>query len=318
MKAPAFWYKPPGFMAALLFPLSLFWQMGTGVRRWLATPYRAKKPVICVGNLVAGGAGKTPSALAIALVLQQAGKSPVFVTRGYGGEMQGPIQVDPGRHSARDVGDEALLLACVAPTFIGRDRAAAIMEAEKHGSHIVLDDGLQNPHILSDLGFLVIDGEAGLGNGYVIPAGPLRETLTMAMTRVTAVIIVGGRDDHRIKERMQCPMIRTEWHPDLPDDFPRGDIFFAFAGIGRPQKFYATCSTAGLTLAGTMDFPDHHIFSDSDLTKLRGDAEACGARLLTTEKDYVRLPHDFRKTVTVFSARLEFDDAAAIKRLLRI
>jgi len=318
MKAPAFWYKPPGLIAALLFPLSLFWQAGTGIRRWLATPYRARKPVICVGNLVAGGAGKTPSALAISHVLQQAGKSPVFVTRGYGGEMQGPIEVDPGRHNARDVGDEALLLACAAPTFIGRDRAAAIREAEKHGSHLVLDDGLQNPHILPDLGFLVIDGEVGLGNGYVIPAGPFRETLSMAMTRVTAVIIIGGRDDHRIKGRMQCPMIRAEWRPNLPEDFPRSDNFFAFAGIGRPQKFYATCRAAGLALAGTMDFPDHHIFSDADLAQVKREAEAHGARLLTTEKDYVRLPHDFRKAVTVFSAKLEFDDMTAIKRLLRI
>jgi tetraacyldisaccharide 4'-kinase len=319
MKAPKFWYKPPGVEALLLWPASLLWRLGAFVRRLLApSPYRAKIPLICVGNAVVGGAGKTPTALAIAHILQQAGKKPVFAARGYGGNIRGPVSVDLDRHSALDVGDEALLLAGSAPTFIGHDRVAAVQEAEKHGTHVVLDDGLQNPHLRAELAFVVIDGETGLGNGFMMPAGPMRESFHDAMSRASAAIIIGERDMHNVGARIHKPTLRAHWQANLPDDFPRGEEFFAFSGIGRPEKFYKTCRAAGLTLVATEDFPDHYYFSDTDLARLTGKAMSLKARLLTTEKDWVRLPHNLRAKITAFPVKLTFEDEAMLKRMLKI
>jgi len=318
MRTPSFWYRPPGAAAVLLSPLTCFWRVGGFVRRLVASPYRAGKPLICIGNIVAGGAGKTPAALAIAHRLLESGHSPVFVSRGYGGSERGPLRVDPDRHSAREVGDEALLLARRAPTFIGRDRVAAIREAEKHGSHIVLDDGLQNPSVVPDIAFLVIDGATALGNGFLIPAGPLRESLAEAMRRITAIILVGENVEQKIAGRARCPIVRASWQPNLPDDFPRGEKFIAFAGIARPEKFYATCRKAGLTLIGTEEFSDHHLFTGRELAQLRQQTEKQKARLLTTEKDWMRLPNDFRAQVTAFPVTLVFEDEGVIKRLLNL
>lgn len=317
MKAPAFWYRPRGIAAYALAPLGLLWRGGTAIRRLSARPWKAKKPVICIGNLVAGGAGKTPTALAVANILQQNDNIPVFVTRGYGGQLRGPLQADPDRHSVYDIGDEALLLSCAAPTFVGRDRAAAIREAERHGTHVILDDGLQNPHVRPDIGLLVIDGETGFGNGLLIPAGPLRETLGEVLPRVKAAIII-GEDEHNIAKRLSCPVLRARWQAELPLEFPQVSEFFAFAGIAHPAKFYATCREAGLSLAGTRDFPDHHIFSEAELEELGEAALEAGARLLTTEKDWVRLPRAFRMQVTALPARLVFEDLAAVKRVLGV
>jgi tetraacyldisaccharide 4'-kinase len=320
MKAPGFWYDSPGLCSYLLWPLSLFWRAGTAARHIFARPYRARIPMICIGNVVTGGAGKTPMALALAHLLQQAGKQPVFVTRGYGGTKTGPDRVDLDRHSALDVGDEALLLAGTAHTFFGRNRAQAVQAAEKHSrpTHILLDDGLQNPHLQPDISFLVIDGDSGIGNGFVMPAGPLRETLGSAAKRVDAVVIVGDSDRQNIAARLRCPVIRAHWQPQISADFPRTEKFVAFAGIGRPEKFYATCRKAGLDLAATMDFPDHHYYTDRELSRLRSRAAAEGARLLTTEKDWVRLPLNARVQTLALPAKLVFEDEATIKRLLGV
>lgn len=318
MKTPAFWFESPGLLSTLLLPAAFLYRIGARLRRVFASPYRAKIPVVCIGNLVAGGAGKTPAALAIAALLKETGKQPVFVTRGYGGKERGPLQIDPARHTSRDVGDEALLLARVAPVYAGRDRAAAIRLAESHGTHIILDDGLQNPNVLPDLAFLVVDGTAGFGNGYLIPAGPLRETFAEAIKRVTAIILIADKAEQKIILPVRCPILRAQLRPDLPADFSRTQRFFAFAGIARPEKFYASCRQAGLNVTGTEDFSDHHNFSTDELSKLQDKAAAQKAVLLTTEKDWVRLPDDMRKKTRVFPVKLVFDDEGSIKRLLKI
>lgn len=317
MKTPAFWYKPPGLKAKMLSPLVPVWRAGGEFRRKFSkAPYRANIPVICVGNIVTGGSGKTPTALAFAQLLKESGQSPVFVTRGYGGREKGPLRVDLSRHTARNVGDEALLLAQVAPVWVGRNRAAAIRAAEQDGTHIIMDDGLQNPTVRPDASFLVINGATGFGNGLMVPAGPLRETLDEALRRVSAIVLIGERDQKNVTQWIHEPVFRARLRLNLAADFPRGDKFFAFAGIGHPKKFYEICRRAGLTLAGTKDFGDHHIFTAGERAALVRKAEAAGARLLTTEKDWVRLPPDFRAQVLTVPVKLVFDYPAALMRVL--
>lgn len=319
MKTPSFWYAKKQTLAArILAPAARLYALGGKLRRMLATPYHPKLPTICVGNIVAGGAGKTPVALTVASLLLQQGGKPVFVTRGYGGAEHGPLHVDPARHTARDVGDEALLLSRVAPVWVGRDRAAAIRAAEPHGTHIILDDGLQNPHIAPHITLLVIDGEAGLGNGLVIPAGPLREDLRAGLRRAKAVIITGKTDAHNLAAAAPCPVLRATWEAQPGPHFPQDAPFLAFAGIGRPAKFYDTCRAMGLHLVATRDFPDHHMFTANDLRELEQQAQSARARLLTTEKDWVRLPQDAQAKIIPLPATLHFDDMALLEKALRI
>ena len=316
MKAPAFWYGPDSLQARLLAPLGQVYRAAGILRRAVAVPYRASVPVICIGNVVAGGAGKTPTALALAALLKKQGANPVFVSRGYGGTEAGPLRVDLESHTAQEVGDEALLLAAKAPCWIGHGRAAAVRAAEPHASHIILDDGLQNPTVAPSISLLVIDGETELGNGRLIPAGPLRETLEDALRRVSAVVII-GEDQQNITPRLTKPIVNASLQPRLPDGFPRQRDYFAFAGIGRPEKFYALCREAGLNIVSTLDFPDHHPFSAKELNDLAEHARVRKEKLITTAKDWARLPADFRTQVEVLPVELVFEDEAALMRLIQ-
>lgn len=306
MKAPAFWHKPLTLKAKLLLPLSgLFW-LGGFLRRLSSAPYSAKIPVICVGNIVAGGAGKTPTAIALANMLLEQNARPVFVTRGYGGSEHGPLRVDPTQHTAKQVGDEALLLARVAPVWIARNRASAIKAAEAEATNILMDDGLQNPTFKPSKSFLVLDGTTGIGNGQLIPAGPLRESLSRALKHIDAVIMV-GEDATNIAGQIHKPILHAYIRTDLPDDFPHEGKFFAFAGIGRPEKFYQTCREASLDLIGTADFADHHIFTELELLNLESKALKQHAKLLTTEKDWIRLPPNWQVKVKTLPIKMVFD-----------
>lgn len=322
MKTPRFWYPSPNettasLLSDMLLPLSCAFKAGGALRRIFAHPHAGRVPVICIGNVVAGGAGKTPTALALARILKDRGQKPVFVTRGHGGHGQ-LTYVDLTHHEAHDVGDEALLLADYAPTWAGHDRAAAIRQAESHGTVIIMDDGLQNPHIKPTASILVVDGETGIGNGRIIPAGPLRESLAAALSRATAMIVIGDRDRHNIAARATIPVFRARLQPILFPGFPKDGRFVAFAGIGHPQKFYATARAAGLDIADTLDFPDHHSFTEADIDALRLRAEELGARLLTTEKDAVRLPPDFRAQTVILPVTLIFDDPRAETEISRL
>ncbi len=310
MKTPRFWYPQPGDKTSelevmLLSPLSHVFEAGTALRRKLASPYRSPKPLICIGNVVAGGAGKTPTALALASMFKEYGYKPVFVTRGYGGS--GSVRcVDLHRHDAGDVGDEAMLLSAVAPTWVGRDRVKAVREAETHGSMIIADDGFQNPNLSPSASILVIDGEAGIGNGRIIPAGPLREPLGDALNRATVIVVIGN-DRYNIASRAKLPVFQAHLEPQAPRGFKAAGKYIAFAGIGRPSKFFATAKSMKLDLAATREFPDHYVYTTEDIDSLRLDAEVMGARLVTTEKDAVRLPPYFRSEVIVIPIRLVFD-----------
>lgn len=322
MKTPRFWYPQrghcsPALWSDLLVPFSSLFKAGTFLRRAFAKPYHAQVPVVCVGNVVAGGAGKTPTALALAQIFQDRGQKAVFVTRGYGGK-GAPTCVDLACHNAADVGDEALLLAASAPTWAAHDRVKAVREAETRASVIIMDDGLQNPNIAPDTSILVVDGDVGIGNGRVIPAGPLRESLLCALNRVAAMIIIGDRDRQNLAAQARVPVFRAHLQPRLPLGFPREAKFIAFAGIARPSKFYATARSLGLNVVETRDFDDHHAYSAADIDALRLLAKERGALLLTTEKDAVRLSPEFHDEVEILPVRLVFDDPGAEKALAGI
>jgi len=314
MQAPGFWRRG-GMPAVLLAPAGALYALAGRLSRRLARPARAACPVICVGNLLAGGTGKTPAALALAERLGALGRRPVFLTRGYGGVARGPLLVDPARHGAREVGDEPLLLAAAAPTVVARDRAAGAVLAAAQGDVIVMDDGFQNPRLAKDLSLLVFDGGVGLGNGRCIPAGPLREGLAAGLARADACLLI-GEDATGLAPRLAGrPLLRAGLEP--LDRALAGRRVLAFAGIGRPEKFFATLRALGAELAACRGFPDHHVYRPAELAALRAEAAAAGARLVTTEKDLARLPPAERRDVTALAVRLVFADRDALDRLLQ-
>ena len=315
MRAPDFWDAPPGVAAALLAPLGMAWAGAARLRRAVAQPYRAPVPVVCVGNLVAGGSGKTPVVLSLARLLAGQGAAVHVVTRGYGGQLAGPVQVDPVRHDAEAVGDEALLIAEPAPCWVARDRAPGIRAAAAAGAELVLlDDGFQNPNVEKDLSLLVIDAGYGFGNGRVIPAGPLREPAAAGLARADAVVLIGDGDAPDAVRAAGCPILYASLEPVQGGRFS-GQRVIAFAGIGRPAKFFASLHNVGAELVAQHAFPDHHRFHAGELARLGTQAKAADARLVTTAKDRIRLPAGTRD-IDVLEVELHWRDPNALMQLL--
>jgi tetraacyldisaccharide 4'-kinase len=297
MRDPAFWWRSPGLASALLAPFGHLY--GTVTAGRLRRPGRGTGvPVVCIGNPTVGGAGKTPTALAVARWLQAAGERPAFLTRGYGGRLAGPVRVDPAVHAAAEVGDEALLLARVAPTMVSRDRVAGAAAAREQGaSVVVMDDGFQNPSLVKDVSLLVVDAQRGIGNGRVFPAGPLRAPLAAQLERADALLLIGAGTAADLvgaaAEQRGLPVFRGRLQPDgAAVAALRGRKALAFAGIGDPEKFFATLRAAGIETPACRAFPDHHRYVRSEADALVRQAERDGLILLTTEKDLVRLAKD--------------------------
>ncbi len=316
MKAPKFW-QHDGLMARLLSPLSHGVTAAGRMRRAIKKTRRVKAPVLCVGNLVAGGAGKTPVAIAIADRLIARGATPHFLSRGYGGTITGPTRVDPTRHRAEHAGDEALLLARTAPCWIARHRPSGGAAAAHYGADVVvMDDGFQNPSLRKDLSVIVIDGRYGLGNRRVMPAGPLREPYADGIARADAAILL-GEDEAGIREVLPSglPVLHADIVP-ADTDHLTGKTVFAFAGIARPEKFYATLEAVGCTIAGTRSFADHHIFNPAQIGWLLDKAAMLDALPVTTEKDWVRLPDVVRDRFATLPITIRWRDDAALDALL--
>jgi tetraacyldisaccharide 4'-kinase len=315
---PRFWERPPGLAAGLLAPLGAGWDTAGRLRRVLARPYRAPVPVVCVGNLVAGGAGKTPVVLALCRYFAARGIAVHVVTRGYGGSEAGPGRVDPLRDNTERVGDEALLLAQAAPCWVARDRAAGVRAAAAAGAALVLlDDGFQNPSIAKDLAFVVVDAGQGFGNGRVIPAGPLRESLGRGLARADAVILLAGHGEPptAMPADIDRPVVPAIMAP-LGGGHLAGERVVAFAGIGRPEKFFATLRGLGAEIVGERAFPDHCRFRPEDIAALQDMAHRRRARLVTTAKDIVRIPPAARGAIEVLGVEIRWPDPAALTRCL--
>jgi tetraacyldisaccharide 4'-kinase len=326
-ETPSWWYSDKGAVAFALAPLAALYGRIAEARAARVTPYRSRLPVICIGNFTAGGGGKTPTAIAVASLLQGLGARPCFLTRGYGGSSKGPMLVGKGQ-SAADVGDEPLLLGEHAPTMIAADRAAGARAIEQtDASVIVMDDGFQNPGLGKDLSLIVVDAGSGIGNGLLMPAGPLRAPLDPQIARADALVVIGSGDQATpladafktkgkpvLKARM-VPRQDARWLGVLP--------VIGFAGIARPGKFFATLKSHGARLIDERSYPDHYRYSARQARSLLREARAYNAMLVTTEKDWVRLPDEegtaqgelkFRSRP--FPIAVEFDDAAAVKQLL--
>ena len=313
MRTPEFW-KKDGVAAALLSPLGALYGWSVRARQARANPFRPKARVLCVGNLTAGGSGKTPIAIALSHILAARGLKIAFLSRGYGGRLPGPLQVDPARHTAADVGDEPLLLAAHGTAIVARDRVEGARLADSLGADVILmDDGFQNFQIAKDLSLIVVDAASGFGNGRLIPAGPLREPVAQGLARADAVVLMG--DGTPALPPFAGPILRAHIVPTAPEAL-RGRSVFAFAGIGRPEKFFTMLRTLGAQVLAAQSFPDHHRFTAAELSALKQAAQKSGALLVTTEKDFVRLDPAARKDIVPVPVHAAFSDDAALQRLL--
>ncbi|MDB5414703.1 MAG: lpxK [Rubritepida sp.] len=304
-------------MPLLLSPVAAIYANATA-RRMAQPGWHAPIPVICCGAATAGGAGKTTLAIDLGRRLAARGVAGHFLLRGYGGSVKGPVRVEPSRHNSEAVGDEALLLAALAPTWVSADRAAGAHHAVDAGAGaIVMDDGLQNPTLEKTVSLLTIDGVYGFGNGHVIPAGPLRESVASAAARCTAAVLIGA-DETGALEMLPpgMPVLRGDLVPGPEMAALSGKNVFAFCGIANPRKFFTTLRQGGAVIAGTESFADHYPFDGGDLRQLLAQAELLGAIPVTTRKDWVRVPPEYQNKVQVVSITLDWEDPTQIEALL--
>ena len=323
MREPAFWYRPSSWISIVLSPLGAFYGL-ISAQRLQREGFDAGIPVLCVGNYHVGGAGKTPMVLALTRMLRDLGETPVVLSRGYGGRLHGPVKVDPDRHAAADIGDEPLMMARTVPVVVARDRISGVALARSQGASVILmDDGFQNPAIAKDASLIVIDGDRGLGNGLVFPAGPLRAPLPPQLARTDALIVVGdGTAAASVAAAIAAqgrPVLSAHLRADDASAAPlRGKRVLAFAGIGDPPRFFRTLRASGIEIVRDRAFADHHPYAQAEIEALIAEAKPDALTLVTTEKDLARLRSggrlaSYAQEIVPFAVTLEFDDAAKLR-----
>lgn len=319
MREPAFWYRPRSFKSHFLRPLGALYG-AIAERRMLRKGIDAGIPVLCVGNYHVGGAGKTPTVLALTHLLRDLGETPVVLSRGYGGRLRGPVMVDADRHTADDVGDEPLMMVRNVPVAVARDRVDGVALARSQGATVILmDDGFQNPGVMKDASLIVIDSERGLGNGKVFPAGPLRAPLRGQFSRTDALVVIGdGHAADGVASEVAArdrPVLRARLKPDA-ESLARlaGKRVLAFAGIGDPERFFRTLRNHQIDVVRTRAFADHHVFAPTEIAGLVAEARAEQLVLVTTEKDRARMRgKDMPQEILHFAVTLDFDDPARLR-----
>tara|TARA_Y100001970_G_scaffold293794_1_gene443271 strand:- start:866 stop:1858 length:993 start_codon:yes stop_codon:yes gene_type:complete len=318
LKAPKFWYlKKDTYLSSSLFPLSLLFRLGTKLRSLFSKEKQSELPIICIGNIVVGGAGKTPVSLKIGQMLIEAGYSPHFVSKGYAGLEKNNTLIESW-HSPKRVGDESILLAEVAPTWVGVDRNRSFNLAKDKGADcIVMDDGFQNPTIKKDFSIIVINGEQEFGNKRVIPSGPLRESINRGLTRTNLIIVI-GKISNEIKEKIpsHIPIIYSSFAINNENKTFKGQKILAFAGIAYPEKFFNSLRDQGAKLVKEIIYPDHHIYDENDLLNLAEIANKTQSILVTTKKDFVRIPKSYRSLVNTLEGKIEFEDENLLLEIL--
>jgi tetraacyldisaccharide 4'-kinase len=326
MREPAFWHRPASWSSRLLMPLGALYGAVAG-RRMQRPGFDAGIPVLCVGNYHTGGAGKTPSVLALTKLLRDLGETPVVLSRGYGGGLRGPVMVDLARHAAADVGDEPLMLARTVPVAVARDRRSGVALARSQGASVILmDDGFQNPAVAKDASLIVIDANRGLGNACLFPAGPLRAPLNLQLARTDALIVIGeGMAANAVAAEIAArgrPVLSAHLKPtDASVAALAGKRVLAFAGIGDPGRFFRTLRAGGIELVRERAFADHHPYAQGEIEMLIAEARRDGLTLVTTEKDLARLRTtgglpSWASDIVPFAVTLEFDDAAGLRKFV--
>ena len=321
MRAPAFWFNPPakpGFWPRVLHPLSILWRAISDRRQKRGKHLRVSVPVVCVGNINVGGTGKTPTVIKLLSVFNALGIAAHVISKGYGGSTKGPLRVDEVTHTASDVGDEPLLIAAFGPCWVAKDRAAGAQAAISAGAEVlILDDGMQNPDLIKDFTIMVVDAGVGFGNERLLPAGPLRQGVSDGLVVADMVLSIGPRSSQdvfskRFKGTEDVPHVRAALEP-LQTGMLWHDLrAFAFAGIGRPEKFFETLRDTGASVVATRSFGDHETLSGKLLRRMEIEAAQMGAQMVTTEKDAVRLPKAWRQKVITLPVRLDVEDEETV------
>ena len=318
LKAPKFWYnKHDTLFSILLYPISLIFRLITKINTLAYKDMSQGIPVICIGNLVVGGAGKTPVALKVGKILKLSGYNPHFLTRGYAGKIKNNIKVD-NNHTAEEVGDESLILSTVAPTWIGPNRIKSSALAKKNNADcVIMDDGFQNPTIKKDFSIIVIDGKQGFGNRRVLPSGPLRESIQRGLKRADAIVVVGN-DKFSIKKLLpiSIPIFNAEFNVSKNNEIFKGKDITAFAGIAYPLKFFETLEQQGAKIKKTITFPDHYIYNENDLLKLVETANNNKSILVTTSKDFVRIPKNYQTIINKLEGEIMIEKEDEFNKVL--
>ena len=317
-KAPKFWYlKKDTTYSRILSPFSLLFRLGTIIRNLSIAKTKSKIPIICVGNIVVGGAGKTPVSLKIGKILKLAGYKPNFISRGYAGIIKTSTLVE-NWHSPKSVGDESLLLGEVAPTWIGVNRNNSIkLAADKGCDCIIMDDGFQNPSIHKDFSIIVINESQEFGNKKVMPSGPLRESIGRGLSRTNLVIIIGNITES-IKKIIpdHIPIISAKFKINNENQIFKGQKITAFAGLAYPEKFFNSLYEQGAKIVKKITYPDHHIYDENDLLSLAEIANKTQSILVSTEKDFVRIPKSYRSLVNTLQGEIIFKNEELIKEII--